>query len=810
MGDGLDSAPKQTERASPQREQQPLQEAPLKTEASGARLATFGSDEPNPANLASRLARLDGASRMQAVTLLQKEHGNAYVQRIVDGGRPNRIGLWMPDREAAPPAGPVSEMIVQRRGEGGGGAGGSGGGGSRSGGEGAEGAGGGPPAADPLARIRVIVERGESSNELGILWQSFGSSFPQVASSNFSLWEKSVQLSPSVKDSVDLESIRARFKGDVEAFACGNLESNKKLVEEELKRYGLSEKEEVPPDPSISLPPEIPSPVPEGQRERLEELKKTAETAQKILGHIDKMKGRKFGPEQTPFNPEGAPPSDIMEKVIWEDLKRQWDSANQVLGLIANGNPALFAAINEGPQAVRLIAESDPEKSPQMALRNLRTSLLTVAENIQVALGKVRGGGVDYRDLRPVHEQLLSGAHAASGTVWSSPFYRWVAKDDIQDRQTAQLYLKLGLKAAAFVGFLVASMATFGSATFIIAAGVAVGAEAARSVSASEKASSLSPLQKSGVQSNLALVYKGQITAAEAEAEEARIGAMVNLILGVGAPAAGEAAQILWQSLKQRFGALTLRFAQEIGQDPALGQQVVKIEGLLKESQGVEQAARELGELETKLTPMAARAEAPTSIGQVRQTVESIGQSARQAPVDLNAIINRVTKQAEPVVREWVKKLQGHLFMYRDFRAQFGYKQWADLIAENKDLFTWYGFEFHGKVFLNPASFAGTSLDSMAGTLVHEVTHIMQTRHAPGLATFWQEFQAHKMEITYLRSIPVELRPSEMAWKWRMSDKELEDWILATYRDAYKPLDAKSYQEAIREAYDLMVHAIRY
>ena len=92
-----------------QRKTAEFQEAPGETEAEATREAFLKGAGKQPAEVAGALNRVDGSLRASAVTRLQKERGNGYVQRVAGSGAPGApgrlVGLSQPEM--------VSE--VQRR-----------------------------------------------------------------------------------------------------------------------------------------------------------------------------------------------------------------------------------------------------------------------------------------------------------------------------------------------------------------------------------------------------------------------------------------------------------------------------------------------------------------------------------------------------------------------------------------------------------------------------------------------------------------------------------------------------------------------
>ncbi|MBI5876487.1 MAG: DUF4157 domain-containing protein [Chloroflexi bacterium] len=89
-----------------------FQEAPGETEAEAMSRAFVQNAGTQPAQIASALSSADGSMRAQALSRLQQERGNAYVQRVVSEskGAPGRmVGLSQPD---------MVDEVLQRKGSG--------------------------------------------------------------------------------------------------------------------------------------------------------------------------------------------------------------------------------------------------------------------------------------------------------------------------------------------------------------------------------------------------------------------------------------------------------------------------------------------------------------------------------------------------------------------------------------------------------------------------------------------------------------------------------------------------------------------
>jgi hypothetical protein len=113
MSDEFDRVPIRSDRAPAiQRKASSFQEVPGEAEADAARDAFLRHAGPSPSGVASALASADPASRARAVSRLQEERGNAYVQRVVSEAR------GTPGRLVGLPQSEMVDEVAQRKGSG--------------------------------------------------------------------------------------------------------------------------------------------------------------------------------------------------------------------------------------------------------------------------------------------------------------------------------------------------------------------------------------------------------------------------------------------------------------------------------------------------------------------------------------------------------------------------------------------------------------------------------------------------------------------------------------------------------------------
>ena len=139
--------------------------------------------------------------------------------------------------------------------------------------------------------------------------------------------------------------------------------------------------------------------------------------------------------------------------------------------------------------------------------------LATVIENTRKTEAEIQESRDLYLDLLPVHQALLSGGAAASGTVWTKPFNKWIANQEMKDHQASQERIATLLGAAGLIALVVASLATAGGALAITATIAGLGAGAFQAGMSWDKWSTLSTAAESTVRSDLGVVEQSQADA---------------------------------------------------------------------------------------------------------------------------------------------------------------------------------------------------------------------------------------------------------------------------------------------------------
>ena len=112
MSDEFERQPVRQQDASVQRRAADFQEVPGEAEADAVRDQFLKNAGPTPGGVASALSNADGATRARAVSRLQQERGNAYVQRVVAEAKGTPGGMVGKGQSE------MVDEVVQRKGSG--------------------------------------------------------------------------------------------------------------------------------------------------------------------------------------------------------------------------------------------------------------------------------------------------------------------------------------------------------------------------------------------------------------------------------------------------------------------------------------------------------------------------------------------------------------------------------------------------------------------------------------------------------------------------------------------------------------------
>ena len=381
--------------------------------------------------------------------------------------------------------------------------------------------------------------------DLEAKWASFGNALPDMAQQYFHLWTQSINRGAELEDLAGVNTIKTRFGNDVKAKALGYMQQNRILVEQELRNFGV--------DPaggmygaSATATPQIAGD--EEARAHTVQLRevarivKQAQMAQSMLRNIEV--GYTFSPEAAPgllsfaigdydpqehardlvarsgrrhlmptgFSPYGPPahppfgderPAMTPHTVV----QKHYDDVTGIIEGFSSQYPSIYAVIQEG-DIDELIESPTPRDARQLIIDGLNETLV----NMNNAEGMISSGDLDYHDLQPIIQQLRTGESASSGTNWSESFPAWCVDQDMEGHRSREFWITLGLSTLAAAGFIFMNMATFGTATFFVAATVGVGASAALTARSWEHFDDLSTAAGAEISSETQLVRSGQAT----------------------------------------------------------------------------------------------------------------------------------------------------------------------------------------------------------------------------------------------------------------------------------------------------------
>jgi hypothetical protein len=484
---------------------------------------------------------------------------------------------------------------------------------------------------------------------LEAMWNAFGDGLPQMVDQHPELWNQCLDRGMDPSGIPTAERYRSSFENDVKAVARGYMQTNLEYVDGEFGRLGLR----------TPAGPQSPTRDTEVELHR-QSTQEFARHAQRALEAQDQMRQLHVGWEhfgtsregepgyrRATFDPDrrpderdlgvagaGAPPHS------WEEVKAQWDQTVAVLAAIGAQSPTVYAAIAGGERGdVGALAGDDPRAAAATAERLLSTT----RANIVATIPKLDTGDLDWRDLKPIHAQLYGGHAAASGISWRGEFAKSIGEDVIGDHETTEFWISLGLGTLAAAAFIVAEIATAGSATALIAAGVGIGASGAQAVRSWENWEDLATAARSAASEETQLVASGQADAALLGAILDTVFAVLDLVPGVRQGRAALAAAELERQLAARGVQAALRELPAGPAGAAVLERAVTELGVQETMTQSGKTAEQLLELLPSGSAARRRVEDAMALG-----LHAGGQTAEQAA---EATVRTTLNEAE---RQWV------------------------------------------------------------------------------------------------------------------------------------------------------------
>lgn len=432
-----------------------------------------------------------------------------------------------------------------------------------------------------------------NETRLESIWNSFGAQVFEVAAANLDLWNQCIQRGAELNDIAAVDAAKEAFRSDTRQIARNYLNLNEQYILAEMEAAGLAE--------GICLVPT------EEQDDRLAELQEiateviSAQQAQSELRGIEVGTNFLYIPQtdstlEMPayFDPQRQPdmPSRHAQR-SWRDVKEHYDNMAQVISGFANRYPAIYSVLQQGSdEAMATLAAGGPQEARSVISEAFGESL----RNIRATRPKI-GGDLDDRDLKPIHDQLFSGAQSGiSGIDWSNDLYKGVAEEMLADHERAEFWISLGLGTLAAAAFVVVELATAGSATFFIAAGVGLGATGLQVGRSWEQYEDLATAADTEVSAEMQLVSQGQ-------ADSALVTALVDsafAFIDVVGPAArlvrgaGAAGRAVAREGGEAVGTVAGR--ESVEALPEVGGRVTTEVGEGGTAVGVRAGAREAGE----------------------------------------------------------------------------------------------------------------------------------------------------------------------------------------------------------------------
>jgi hypothetical protein len=380
-----------------------------------------------------------------------------------------------------------------------------------------------------LARVRMLLAQSWvgplDEAELEHIWGSFGPRVLDVAERHRTLWDQCIERGAELDELPAVRAVQAHFRADVQARAREILRRNEAHVRAEMMALGIEDSGAV--NPASSLITE------DMQADYLAELQERAGdlmAARRALAalrnvpvgfraveghHVTRWVPATFDPSQQPplgpsseFVPEHARSGYQMHS--WDEVMQHHQRLAQVIALLSGDSPALYATVaREDDDRLADMATGGPTAGQQA----MAASLSELLANVRATIPKI-GTDLDDRDLVPLHERLFAGEPGASGTSWSQPMYQWAARAMLAEHASNEFWLTLGLGTLAAAAFVVAELATFGTATFFIAAGVGLGAGGALAGRGWEQWGDLDTAAGASVSDDGQIVTRGQADAA--------------------------------------------------------------------------------------------------------------------------------------------------------------------------------------------------------------------------------------------------------------------------------------------------------
>ncbi len=374
------------------------------------------------------------------------------------------------------------------------------------------------------------------------IWSTFSGEgrLLDVVTEHIEVWKESSEKGATLDEFPEITILKAKFEEDVKHRANQYLEQNREHINSELRRLGLAQ---IDDDRSEHLPPTMNvrfrrrRSLSEQQTTYLQEIQRASlhvTRAQQGIadlvnipvgynreGHSTGGSSVGYDNVQANFNPnrppESAPNGDESPPFAsWSETKRQYDRLTAVISNFSNQYPSVFSLV-EQERIDDLVGASNNEDAVQAIDRSLRFTYGKINESDS----KIETDDLHWEDLIPIHQQVYdNGVSEYTSVYWGDEngIERWAAEKSIEDHEDQEFWIQIGLTTLAAAAFVIAELATFGTATFFIAAGVGLGATFAQAAIGWEEYFDMADAAQTSVNNELSLISEetvdGQLTTA--------------------------------------------------------------------------------------------------------------------------------------------------------------------------------------------------------------------------------------------------------------------------------------------------------
>jgi hypothetical protein len=353
------------------------------------------------------------------------------------------------------------------------------------------------------------------------VWISFEPDLPKAAERNRDRWRKSLWESDQL--CAYIKPYKDAFGPDVIGVAKAYLEENRRVLGSEALRYGFdldngTSVEPTNPDYLNQIRELVPQLVLlQKQLDALKALNVGYSKFRHYATVMDEM-GTEietpvgFDPDRRPeYGPKGTekPPWPT-----WAETNTQYQRISAVISAFASQYPSVYILMQKG-RLQALEQAQDASKARDVIFG----AMATTQEKIDESTQKLDAGKISYYDLKLIQAQLFTGDVQAGYILrhpWNEPFFQDIANDDIKGHEARAFWIDLGLTLVAAAALIAAPFTGGASAAFLVGFGIGIGA--AQAGMSWDKYLKLSTMSDANVSEELALVAKGEVTAALVEA----------------------------------------------------------------------------------------------------------------------------------------------------------------------------------------------------------------------------------------------------------------------------------------------------